>query len=434
MRDSNSKKTAEVAIIAGGSGTRVTEIAAGLPKCLLPLGDSTILDKQLDFFKRYGFKVIHLFLGYGAESVIQHLEPRKDFLFIYHVENEPRGSAGKLIDCLSGLENDLIVVHGDLFIDFPIDEMLAQIVDPKIGFIQLVHPSNHMNDSDVVIVNQDYYISRIQMKPHPDDLCVRNLCNAGVFVFSKFWLRRIMELGQKISSQKIDLDRDLVPRLLQEGVIGKAHQNIGLVRDLGTPERLKEFKISVLKAFDYRKPIIFLDRDGVINEEKGWIKDFANFHIFEDVGESIQILNQSGFRVIVVTNQPVIARGEATIDDIYKLHASLDMYLARRGAYVDSYFVCPHHTDSGFEGEILELKMDCSCRKPKIGLLIEAILNFPTNLDECWMIGDTWRDRMAAENIGIRYLNVNRNLNEGVSDTEFADLKGAVTHILSSRT
>jgi histidinol-phosphate phosphatase family protein len=130
----------------------------------------------------------------------------------------------------------------------------------------------------------------------------------------------------------------------------------------------------------------------------------------------------------------VIARGEATFDDIYKLHASLDMYLAKRGAYVDSYFVCPHHTDSGFEGEIPELKMDCSCRKPKTGLLVEAILNFPTNTDACWMIGDTWRDRMAAENMGIRYLNVNRNMNQGVSDTEFTDLKGAVTHILSSRT
>ena len=433
MSNLNSKRTTEVAIIAGGSGTRVTEIASGLPKCLLPLGDSTILDKQLDFFKRYGFQVIHLFLGYKAESVIRHLELRKDFSFVFHVEDEPRGSAGELIASLSGLKNDLVVVHGDLFIDFPIDQMLIKIEDPKIGFVQLVHPSNHMNDSDVVIVDRENYIGRIQMKPHPDDLCVRNLCNAGVFVLSKIWLSRIMELGQEIGNQKIDLDRDLIPRLLQAGVIGKAHQNVGRVRDLGTPERLKEFEISALKDSDYRKPIIFLDRDGVINEEKGWIKDLTNFHIFQDVGESIQLLNQSGYRVVVVTNQPVIARGEATFDDIHNLHASLDMYLARSGAYVDSYFVCPHHTDAGFEGEIPELKMDCSCRKPKTGLLSEAMLNFPTNLDSCWMIGDTWRDRMAAENMGIRYINVNRCNNNGLSPTDFIDLRGAVRHILGSR-
>ena len=131
MSNLNSKRTTEVAIIAGGSGTRVTEIASGLPKCLLPLGDSTILDKQLDFFKRYGFQVIHLFLGYKAESVIRHLELRKDFSFVFHVEDEPRGSAGELIASLSGLKNDLVVVHGDLFIDFPIDQMLIKIEDPK---------------------------------------------------------------------------------------------------------------------------------------------------------------------------------------------------------------------------------------------------------------------------------------------------------------
>lgn len=272
------------------------------------------------------------------------------------------------------------------------------------------------------------------MKPHKGDLCVRNLCNAGVFIFSKIWLNRIMELGQELGNQKIDLDRDLIPHLLQAGVVGKAHQNIGCVRDLGTPERLKEFEISALKDSDYRKPIIFLDRDGVINEQKGWIKDLADFHIFEDVGESIQLLNQSGYRVVVVTNQPVIARGEATFDDIHNLHASLDMYLARSGAYVDSYFVCPHHADAGFEGEISELKMDCSCRKPKTGLLNAAILDFPTNLESCWMVGDTWRDRIAAENMGIRYINIDRSKNDGVSPTKFINLREAVKHILGSRT
>ena len=109
------------------------------------------------------------------------------------------------------------------------------------------------------------------------------------------------------------------------------------------------------------------------------------------------------------------------------------MYLARSGAYIDSYFICPHHTDAGFEGEIPELKMDCYCRKPKTGLLIEAVLEFPTNLESCWMIGDTWRDRKAAENMGIRYINLNRSKNDGVSPTEFKDLRGAVKYILGSR-
>lgn len=431
IANSHSKNLAEAVIIAGGLGTRMKEISFEIPKCLLPLGSGTILDAQLDFFHRYKFKIIHLFLGHGAQAVIEHLSTRNDLTFIFHIESQPRGSAGELISTLSGFSNNLVVVHGDLYLDFPLDKMLIDLEDPNIAFVQLVHPSNHMRDSDIVIVDEILNIKKIQIKPHSQNLFVRNMCNAGVYCFSKTWLERIMQVGRKIDTPLIDIDRDFIPKLLQSGLKGKAHQNIGYVRDLGTPARFHEFNSMQHKSLNHQKPIVFIDRDGVINENNGWIKNISDFHIFDDVGESIKALNEYGYRVIVITNQPIIARGEATIDDIHYLHAFLDMHLAEIGAFVDSYFVCPHHPDKGFEGEILELKLDCKCRKPKIGLFEEAISIFPTDLSLCWMVGDTWRDQEAAKNMDIRYININRQELVSRKNLEFCGLKEAVNYIIS---
>ena len=414
--------------------SRINDLAQGKPKCLMPVNGTTILDLQLDFFARNNIKKIHMFLGYGSDQVIRHLASRHDLEFVFYVESRPKGTAGELLSKLVGIDENIIVVHGDLYLDFPIQEMLDEINDPRISFIQLVHPSNHMGDSDIVETDETGNIIAIRIKPHHKDLVIRNQCNAGVFVFSKSWLRRISDVASKFEGDKIDLDRELIPGLLASGLKGRAHRNIGTVRDLGTPERLSQFTPYFnVGDSSYLKPMIFLDRDGVINQDSGWISRSEDFNIYADVPEAISILNQSGFRIVVVTNQPVVARGEISLTDLNYLHSILDMKLAEQDAFIDEYFVCPHHPDSGFVGEIKELKIACDCRKPDVGLLVQALKKFPTNIQNSWMIGDSWRDLEAATRMKINFIQVDRELKttESLKQTPvFSNLLSAVNHLL----
>ena len=400
----------------------------------MSVNDSTILDLQLDFFARNNFKRIHMFLGFGSDQVIRHLQGRSDFEFLFHVESQPKGSAGELISKLIEINENIVVVHGDLYLDFPIQKMLDEISDPSISFVQLVHPSNHMRDSDIVETDEIGNIVAIRIKPHDEDLVIRNQCNAGVFIFSKNWLPQIINVADKFEGDRIDLDRELIPGILASGLKGRTHRNIGTVRDLGTTERLLNFTPYFnVGDSSYLKPMIFLDRDGVINQDSGWISKEADFNVYADVPEAISLLNKSGFRIVVVTNQPVVARGEIPLAGVNHLHSILDMKLAEQDAFIDEYFICPHHPDSGFLGEIKELKIKCDCRKPDVGLMVQALKKFPTLISRSWMIGDSWRDQEVATRMNINFIRVDRELEtfEPLSKIPvFTDLLGAVKYIL----
>ena len=120
------------------------------------------------------------------------------------------------------------------------------------------------------------------------------------------------------------------------------------------------------------------------------------------VSEAIKKINHSGYLAIVVTNQPVIARGEVTWDELHEIHRKMETLLGKDGAYIDGIYICPHHPDKGFEGERPEYKFDCECRKPKPGLLFQAANDFNIDLNQSIMIGDSERDVEAGKNAGCK--------------------------------
>ena len=134
----------------------------------------------------------------------------------------------------------------------------------------------------------------------------------------------------------------------------------------------------------------------------GFLRNIDDFELIEGVAEAIKLINQSGYLAIVVTNQPVIARGEVTWEELNEIHKKMATLLGKEGAYVDGIYICPHHPDKGFEGERPEYKIDCDCRKPKPGLLLQAAKDFNIDLSESYMIGDSHRDVEAGENAGVK--------------------------------
>ena len=179
------------------------------------------------------------------------------------------------------------------------------------------------------------------------------------------------------ADHRIDLDRDVLKPLLHTGRIF-AYSSPEYVKDMGTPERFKQVEADLLsgkvRARNLASPqkAIFLDRDGTINKEVWFLRDINDFELLPGVAEAIRKINSSGYLALVITNQPVIARGEVTVDELDQIHNKMETLLGAEGAYIDGLYYCPHHPDKGFDGEVVELKIDCSCRKPKPGMLLRV--------------------------------------------------------------
>ena len=195
---------------------------------------------------------------------------------------------------------------------------------------------------------------------------------------------------------------------------------------MGTPERYAEVSRDYLSGKVSRRNLcnkqkaIFLDRDGTINKYVGFLRNINDFELLENTAEAIHRINDSDYLAIVVSNQPVIARGEVTFEELDEIHNKMETLLGKKGAYLNRIYFCPHHPDSGFEGEVKELKIECNCRKPKPGMLYQAAKDFNIDLTESFMIGDSNNDVEAGKAAGCSTIKI---------DTD-GDLLEAVNKVL----
>lgn len=150
---------------------------------------------------------------------------------------------------------------------------------------------------------------------------------------------------------------------------------------------------------------IFLDRDGVINEEKNYICKIEDIKILENVPESLKLLKQKNFKLIVISNQPVIARGLASEEQVDSINQEINNLIKKEsGIEIDKFFFCPHHPNADIE----KYRIKCSCRKPNFGLVLKAAEEFDINLSESWMIGDRISDIVAGKNAGCKTILIER--------------------------
>ncbi len=143
---------------------------------------------------------------------------------------------------------------------------------------------------------------------------------------------------------------------------------------------------------------VFLDRDGTINEEVGYVNHLTRFHLLPRVGKAIQLLNQHGFKVVVITNQSGVARGYFPESLIHEVHQKMKETLAEQGAYLDGIYYCPHHPDAGEP----PYRQKCRCRKPETGLIEEAVRDLAIDPLKSYVIGDRWADVEFGRRIGSK--------------------------------
>jgi len=275
------------------------------------------------------------------------------------------------------------------------------------------HPNSHPYESGIVLADDSGVVEGWLTKEDNRPEWYHNRVNAGLHVINSEVLKRINidvdAIGTEVNGKrvKVDLDRQILKPLCGSGEMF-CYDSPEYVKDMGTPERYasvcKDFIEGHVKSknLKFQQKAIFLDRDGVINKHIGFLKNIDEFELLDGVAEAIKLINNSGYLAIVVTNQPVIARGEVTFDELEEIHNKMETLLGMGGAYLDGIYFCPHHTDKGYEGEIPELKFNCDCRKPKPGMILKAEKDFNIDLKASWMVGDGKNDVFAGKNAGCQ--------------------------------
>lgn len=407
----------QLVILAGGKGTRLG--LTDIPKPMVSMAGKPLLERQIELVKDYGIDEVFILSGHLARVISDYFgDGSKWGMRIHHVvEPYPLGTAGALKLLKGQLTNRFLVFYGDVVMDFDIKAF--QDFDAKRRGIAsiLVHPNSHPYDSDLVEVGEDFAVKSFLSKPHPEGLIYRNLVNAAVYIMSP----EVMDYIE--SGVSSDFGRDVLPNLLKQNKKIYAYQTAEYIKDMGTKDRFsavcqdwKSGKVSRLNKKNARLAI-FLDRDGTLNKDMGKNPNTEDFQLFDDVPEAISRINKSDYLSIIVTNQPMIAKGFVTFKDVENVHRKMETLLGKSHAYVDGIYYCPHHPERGFDGEVPELKIDCECRKPKIGMLLQAKKDFNIDLSRSWMIGDNETDMMAGKAAGCRTILVNNNSLK----TDFAD-------------
>lgn len=401
--------------MAGGRGTRIAELFPNIPKPLIPVAGMPILEREIRSLCAQGFKDIILTVGYLADKIIAYFGDGCQFgaKIDYFVEESPLGNAGALFRLREKIGDEpFLLLNADAAFDVDFNRMFAFHKNHG-GLVTLfTHPNSHPYDSGLIIADENGHVEKWLAKEDERPQWYDNRVNAGLHVI----VPKVFDISLKsleinkesgFPQGKVDLDRQILKPLCGSNLMF-CYDSPEYVKDMGTPERFHQveadYKNGVVQAKNLanKQKAIFLDRDGTINKYVGFLRNIDDFELIEGVAEAIKQINQSGYLAIVVTNQPVIARGEVTWEELNEIHKKMATLLGREGAYVDGIYICPHHPDKGFEGERPEYKIDCECRKPKPGLLLQAAKDFNIDLSESYMIGDSHRDVEAGENAGVK--------------------------------
>ena len=398
-------------IMAGGKGTRITSVAADIPKPMIKIDGMPVLERELYCLRDQGFTDIILTVSYMKEIIMDYFDDGSKISpatgkpfgvdIEYYIEETPLGNAGALFKLKDKLNEDFLLLNADAVFDIDFNRMVEYHKSHHALVTLFTHSNSHPYDSGLIIADQNGVVEKWLTKEDERPVYYKNRVNAGLHVINPKFLET------DITTDKVDLDRQLLKPLAGTGKMF-CYDSPEYVKDMGTPDRYysvcEDFQKGIVQEKNLRnkQKAIFLDRDGTINKYVGVLRDINDFELIPGVAEAIKRINSSGYLAIVVTNQPVVARGEVTLEELTEIHNKMETILGQKGAYLDGIYFCPHHPHSGYEGEILELKIDCKCRKPKPGMLIQAAEDFNIDLSESWMVGDGENDIKAGLNAGCK--------------------------------
>jgi len=373
-------------ILAGGFGTRLGELTKHTPKPLLSINGTIFLEYVIWNLKRYQIKNILLSVGYLSEKIISHFGSGEKFgvSIDYIIEVRPLGTGGALKLAAPKLHDQFLVLNGDTLFDFNYFDLFLELNNKEVLSAMALRKVEDSGRYGTVSLDKSHKVTEFNEKKSTSE----GLVNGGVYIFHKNVINFIPEGTSS-------LEEDVLPALIKKNqLVGKEYG--GFFIDIGVSESLRKAKISIPKW--KKKPTFFLDRDGVVNVDKGYVHKTSDFQWVPGVEEIIKNFNDKGFLVIIITNQAGIARGYYSESDFTKISQWMNNQLIKKGAHIDEFYYCPHHPREG-KGKFL---VECSCRKPKPGMIKQAIKEWSIDLENSFFVGDKKSDLEAGRRANIK--------------------------------
>lgn len=401
----------QLIILAGGAGTRLRERLGDLPKPMIPVAGKPLLEHQVELAKQHGFTDLIFFVHYRADLIEKHFGNGEKFgvRIRYILEKEPLGTAGAVLAGFEHLAERFVVLYGDTMVNVDLNRIWQAHKKAHAAATLLLHPNDHPFDSDLVEINSESLVTAFHNRPHDGNIWRQNLVNAGLYVLEKSALASFsLSTLNSQPSTILDFGKDVFPMLIRAGEKMLGYNSPEFIKDIGTPARYDkisaQFAAGIVQRSSLATPqrAVFLDRDGTLIPDMDCLRNADELELLPGVAEALHELNLQGWRTVVVTNQPVIAKGFCDEAELQRIHNKLESLLGREHAFLDRIYFCPHHPEKGFPGERPELKIECDCRKPKTGMIQKAVAELNIDLKQSWLVGDTTTDMQTAKNAGLK--------------------------------
>lgn len=375
----------QAVILAGGKGTRLGERARHTPKPLLTVAGRPFIEHLLFELRRHGVTEVILLVGPSAEPFERRLGGGERFgvRLIYVEEPSRAGTGGAIRYAGAYLDDRFLLMNGDSWFDVNLLRVTSPpLAEGIIGRIALRELADTARFGRVEIAEDGRVLSfteKVDARP--------GYINGGIY-----WLDR--SILDRLPEGNCSLEHDIFPALAAEGRLTGIALS-GRFVDIGTPE---DFERATRTVGSWsRRPAVFLDRDGVLNKDGGYVHRPDQIEWIDGSARAIARLNDAGYFVFVVTNQAGVARGYYDEETVQTLHRWINGRLAGSAAHVDAFYYCPHHPTEG-EGAYLQA---CKCRKPAPGMLLQAMAEWPVDRTDSFLIGDKASDLEAADAAGL---------------------------------
>ena len=393
-------------IQAGGRGTRMRELTKDkIPKPMILLNGKPMIQWQIENIRRYGILDFVIITGHLGEKIQEYFGDgsRLGVHIRYIQETTPLGSAGALyyLKAMGVKDESFLFVYADVMFDIDWERMISFYESRQGEAVLAVHPNSHPGDSDLIVLDDMQRVTAVKSKNNVRNEWYDNCVNAGIFILSGSVLQYLEKAAY------MDLEQGLLKPLIEKGLVF-GYRTSEYMKDAGTIIRFqavcKEQADGIWrkKNLKNRQKCVFLDRDGTVNRFCGLVDKEELLVLEEHVVEAVRMLNDSDFLVIVVTNQPAVARGMCNMEDIRQSHRKMQTLLGEQNAYLDDIVFCPHHPDKGFAGEDPAYKILCSCRKPATGMLDQMVQKYNIDLKNSYMVGDSTVDIQTGRNAGTK--------------------------------
>lgn len=413
-------------IIAGGKGTRLKPLLNMTPKILLDIENEKLIDFQIDYLHSNNINKIHFCLGFGSEEILEHLTKR-NIDYTYSLENKPLGTYGALANAKKHLDNNFFVLYGDILTNFNIQKGYQKFIKLKSDFHLIIRHTNHPEDSDIVVLSSKQRVTNIA-KGSDYDFPYMPLGNTALFYAKK---NSIDIKNQKFPS---DIFKDFLKLNLNNYKITGSISS-EYIRDIGTLERYRKEIPSFRQKIKKPQKVALVDRDGTLIEDQGNENNPRKLKFKKDTLKILSYLQNNSYRIFMVSNQPGIAKGFFTLQDVDKFNSKIQHELIKYGLNpLDGIYICPHHPEKGHKGEVKKLKIKCNCRKPKTGL-VEKLIN-DNNLENSSFIvlGDTFSDYELSLKLKMPFYLIQSMLTEKEKFKKFRinpikDVDKFITHL-----